>query len=126
MFSTALALAALAAFVTFLLHLIAGGRTVAAPLLRASDLPRVAKLTMYYCWHIVSLLLFLLSAALAYASLREPQNTALLLLCLALVLGCAVWSLALAVGTRSRLWHLPQWTLFLAIGAPIAWHLTRG
>src|SRR6478735_10545487 len=57
--------AALAAFSTFLIHTFVGGRLIARPLLAARDLPRVPRLTVYYCWHMVSLLLFGMAVALA-------------------------------------------------------------
>ena len=124
--SVPLVVAAVVALGTFFIHTFAGGREVAGPLLASADLRRVPKLTMYFCWHIVTLVLLLLAAALGYSALFEPHNRALLILCLLLAAGCALWNVALIIATRSRAWHLPQWTLFTAIAAPIAWHLFRG
>jgi hypothetical protein len=124
--SVPLVVAALIALATFFIHTFAGGKEVARPLLQSVELARVPKLTMYYCWHIVTLMLLALVGALGYAAAFEPQNRPLLVLCLLLASGCALWNVALMLGTRSKLWQLPQWTLFAAIAAPIAWHLARG
>jgi hypothetical protein len=124
--SVPLLVAAAIALVTFFIHTLAGGKEVARPLLQSAELSRVPKLTMYYCWHIVTLLLLALAGALGYAAVFEPSNRPLLVLCLLLAGGCSLWNVALMLGTRSKLWQLPQWTLFAAIAAPIAWHLARG
>jgi hypothetical protein len=125
--SIALLSAAALALLTFVVHTVFGGRDVAVPLRRAVDLPRMPKLTAYYCWHIVTIMLFVLAGALGYAALVEPHNRALVVVCLLLAAGCAVWNIALIIGSRASPWReLPQWTLFVAISTPIAWHLARG
>lgn len=107
--------AALAAFSTFLIHAVVGGREIARPLLAARDLPRVPRLTAYYCWHMVSVLLFGMAAALAWTA--RHANPPLVVLVTALALAFAVLSLGLVVAFRVRPWHLPQWSLFLVIAA---------
>ncbi|HWU52314.1 MAG TPA: hypothetical protein VN153_05805 [Tahibacter sp.] len=105
--------AALAAFSTFLIHTVVGGRLIARPLLAARDLPRVPRLTVYYCWHMVSLLLLGLAGALAWGAYHP--NPALIVLSCALATAFAALSLALIAAGRVKPWHMPQWALFLVI-----------
>ncbi|WP_257387801.1 hypothetical protein [Tahibacter caeni] len=107
--------AALAAFSTFLIHTFVGGRVIARPLLAARDLPRVPRLTVYFCWHMVTVLLFGMAAALAWAA--RHSNPPLVVLLGLLALAFAGLSLGLAVVFRVKPWHLPQWALFLVIAA---------
>lgn len=107
--------AALAAFSTFLIHTFVGGRLIARPLLAARDLPRVPRLTAYYCWHMVSLLLFGLAVALAWAA--RYANPALVVASAALATAFAMLSLGLVAAHRVKPWHMPQWALFLVIAA---------
>lgn len=107
--------AAAAAFATFLVHTFVGGRAIAAPLLAATALARVPRYTAYYCWHMVTLLLAAMSAALGWSAVHA--NAALTVLVLALAVGFAALSLALVLRFRVSPWHLPQWTFFVAIAA---------
>ena len=52
--------ATLLSFATCAIHVVAGGRFVAQPLLQANDLARIAKFTNYYCWHLVTIVLLTL------------------------------------------------------------------
>lgn len=106
--------AASAAFVTFLIHTVVGGREIARPLLAARDLARIPRLTAYYCWHMVTLLLLAMALALAWAA--GQANTALVVLVTLLAFGFAALSLFLVLRYRVRPWLLPQWSLFLVIG----------
>lgn len=108
-----LAAAAAAAFATFLVHTFVGGREIASPLLAATSLARVPRYTAYYCWHMVTLLLAAMAAALGWTAFHA--NVALTVLMLALAIGFAVLSLALVVQFRVSPWHLPQWTFFVVI-----------
>lgn len=93
-----------------------------SPLFKTSELKRVQQLAWYYCWHIVSWMLLVLVIALGYLALIEPGNRALVVFCLALILGCSVWSVILVVCSRSSPWDLPQWLLFALISLPLLWH----
>ncbi|HSX62266.1 MAG TPA: hypothetical protein VLF18_18945 [Tahibacter sp.] len=113
--NTWLAAAAAVAFATFLIHTFVGGREIARPLLAARDLPRIPRLTAYYCWHMVTILLLAMSAALGWTAAHA--NTPLAVLMLVLALAFTALSLALVVAYRVRPWYLPQWSLFAAIAA---------
>lgn len=105
--------AAAAAFATFLVHTFVGGRLIAAPLLQARALARIPRFTVYYCWHMVTVLLLAMAAALGWAAYNA--NAALVVLVTALSVGFAVLSLALVVQFRVSPWLMPQWSFFVAI-----------
>ena len=104
------------ASVTTLIHVFAGGPTVAAPLLAARDIAETPKLTNYYCWHIVTITLCAMSFAFLYAALT-PDETALAAMWTAIAAAFALWSVALIVWKRQKALDLPQWTLFAVIAS---------
>lgn len=106
--------AAIASLITCAVHTFVGGAEIAKPLLRTEGLSRVPKLTAYYCWHMVTILLFAMGLAYGYAA-TVPGNTALVVAMTGLAASFAVLSLGLALATRTRLMHLPQWIFFVAI-----------
>jgi hypothetical protein len=113
-----LALAAAIAFAIFVIHTFAGGRFVARPLLAASGLHPVPKITAYYCWHITTIVLFAMGVVLLYAAV--VPNPALVWLIWSLALAFALLNLGLAFRYRLRPSRLPQWMMFAALAASIA------
>lgn len=65
-----LLLAGLLAFAVFLTHLILGGREIVRPFLAVERMPGIARYTMYYCWHLVSITLA--GMALAFVMAAQP------------------------------------------------------
>lgn len=95
-------------------HTFAGEVWIARPLLAASDLRRVPKLTAFYCWHMVTILLFAMAAGFARAaSVAEAHELGVA--CTALAGAFAVWNIALVAGSRISPVLMPQWALFLPI-----------
>lgn len=64
------AAAAVLLAITFGVHVFLGGIHAARPLLAATDITRGSRWLNYYCWHMVSVLLFALSIAFALAASR--------------------------------------------------------
>jgi hypothetical protein len=98
---------------TTLVHIFAGGKSVAKPLLK-SALSAEPKFTNYYCWHMVSIVLLSISivfylAARAYVSLDLSQYITVLVFLFSL------WSIILTVWKKQKFLVLPQWILFLPI-----------
>lgn len=110
--------AAVMSFATFLIHALVGGREIARPLLAARDLARIPRLTAYYCWHMVTIVLLAMAAALAWAAWYP--NMPLVVLIFTLALAFMLLSLAFVAAFRVRPWYLPQWSLFAAISVAIA------
>lgn len=111
-----LALAAALAAATTLIHAILGGREIAAPLLAAERLHAVPKYTLYYCWHLVTIVLAALALAFALVATDQGSRD----LALFATLGAALfglWSLAMIGLFGLRIAYFPQWALFAAIAA---------
>ena len=122
--------AALLAGATMVVHLVAGGRLFARPLL-ALDVGPTLKATHYFCWHIVTLTLGAWAAALAWLALAWLALAWLALAWLALAdgdwvrpaafglagLAAAIAGLNLVIGVRQTggIWPLPQWAFFLPL-----------
>lgn len=109
--------AGLAALGTCAVHTFVGGAYIARPLLDAGDLRRVPKYTTYFCWHLVTLTLFAISAALMWAS-YSPDAVELAWFALFLTSSFLVWGVALIIGHKQSFKDMPQWALFLLILIP--------
>ncbi len=109
-----LAAAALVSLATALIHIFAGEREIARPLLRASDLASVPKHTQFYCWHIVSIVLLAMAAGYGYGSF-EPTAIALNVMLTGLAASFALWNIGLILWKRLSPKHMIQWALFLPI-----------
>ena len=108
--------AAIASFITFGIHVFAGGRVIAAPLLKARDIPPVAKFTQYYCWHGITIVLFAMGAAFLWAA-RYPDGVELAWLATALAAAFMLWGQALIIWKKQSTRLMPQWILFALIAA---------
>ena len=67
--NTLLALAAGLSALTVLIHTFLGGRKIADPLLKATDLAPVPKYVSYFCWHLVTIVLAVIAAMFAIAAI---------------------------------------------------------
>lgn len=111
--------AGLLACFTALVHVFAGGPSVAAPLLD-SAIAEVPRLTMYACWHLVSVALA--GSGLALLAAARPaaaaQSRALVGFIAALWLGFGLVILAVALQQPGSgwLWKMPQWVILLPVG----------
>ena len=107
--------AALLAGATMVVHLVAGGRMFARPLL-ALDAGPTFKATHYFCWHIVTLTLGAWAAALAWLALAGGDWVRPAAFGLA-GLAAAIAGLNLAIGVRQTggIWPLPHWAFFLPL-----------
>jgi hypothetical protein len=111
-----LLLAGLAAGATCAVHVLLGGREIARPMLASNDLHRIVRLTNYYCWHMVTIVLAGMAGAFAYAA-WHPASIELAAVFTLLAASFAVLSLGLIAVYRVRPLLMPQWILFLAITA---------
>lgn len=111
---TYLAAAAAASFATFAIHTWVGGPAIARPLLNATDMHDVAKYTNYYCWHLVTLTLFVMGGSFAWAAVN-PDGIELAWVSLLLSTSFLGWNLLLIVWKQQKFMQMPQWILFLVI-----------
>lgn len=109
--------AGLLAGLTAFVHVIAGGKDVARPLL-ASAIDEVVKLTLYACWHLVSVALFLCAFALlghGAGFYHSPQTVAFVAI-MWLLFGVVFLVVTLVVAKPGGLFRFPQWVLLLPVG----------
>ena len=105
--------AALAAFATFLIHVLLGGRQFVPPLL-AAELQSIVKHTLYYAWHLVTVSLALMAGAFAWAAFAPDARAAA-------IVATALAGLFLAVNVvqnmamRLSFTQHPQWIFFLVV-----------
>jgi hypothetical protein len=109
-----LALAAVLAAITTLIHVILGGRYVATPLLATERLHAVPKFTMYYCWHLVTIVLAALALAFGLVATGQGSRDLALFATAGAALFC-LWSLGMIGLFRLRIARFPQWLLFATI-----------
>ncbi|MEO1688429.1 MAG: hypothetical protein AAFU61_11040 [Pseudomonadota bacterium] len=96
-------------------HVIAGGRDVAAPLLRA-PLSEAQKFTAYFAWHMASLSLAALAAGFLWAALR-PEAAEVGAAATVLSAGYALLGLGMGRLPAGRFRDLPQGWLFVPVAA---------
>jgi hypothetical protein len=108
--------AAIAAAGVAALHLFVGGKGIARPLLKSRDMHDVVRLTSYYCWHMVTIILAGLAIAFAWAAI-EPAAMPAAAFATALCICFAILSFVLVVSTGQRHRHMPQWMLFTGLTA---------
>jgi len=106
---------------TSLIHLLAGGQDVAAPLL-AAPLAPVPKFTLYAVWHMATLSLLASVAGWIYC-LYRPAGGLLGIFLGALWCGFGLVFLAViaAFPEYDLFWQLPQWLLLLPCGLLALW-----
>ncbi len=115
--------AIVASFAIFLIHVFAGGAAIVRPLLAAKDLRTVPRLTNYYCWHLVSIVLFAMGLCWVWF-LVDPAARAAAVMATGLSVAFMVWGLALVLWKRQKHMHMPQWILFAvstAVSIPALW-----
>lgn len=108
---------------TAAVHIFAGGRDVARPLL-ASDLGETLKLTLYACWHLVSVALVLSSLALLADGIGAigPSKPMVGFICVSwLLFGMVFVFVTLGIAKPRGLFRFPQWVLLLPVGVFGLW-----
>lgn len=118
---TSIAAGSLSAIIA-LIHIFLGGRTVALPLLEASDLERRPKYVTYYCWHLVSISLCLMSLVFLWPALWGGSDDLTLVGAIMATL-FALWGIALRQFSKANLAFsdLPQGWLFVPVAVLGFW-----
>lgn len=111
-----LTVAGAAAAGVWALHTFVGGPVIAGPLLKSRDMDSVARYTNYYCWHIVTIVLAGMAVGYFVAA-YSAEAVELAWAATLLAAAFAIWSLVLVIWKRQKLFHLPQWLLFVGVTA---------
>ncbi len=112
-------LAAAAGVMTFGVHTFIGGVYVARPLLTDRTLPKASKWLNYYCWHVATISLVVMSGCFAYAAVH-PDSLELAYLATGLSLAFSVLSASVALRGRIHPLRFPS-TSLLALMAVLGW-----
>lgn len=107
-------LAGLAALAILAAHVFVGGRLFVRPLLASQRLHRVTQLTLYYCWHLATLLIAAMAGLYLFAA-AVPGQGASAFVATVLAAGASVLNLLIVAGYRQRPLHMPQWLFFAAL-----------
>jgi hypothetical protein len=93
-----------------LVHVFIGGRLIARPLLD-SDLETLPRMTLYLCWHGITIVLAGMAALYADTAFwRKDPNSARLASGLAAAFFFLIWFVIAAFGLSPQ--QLPQWIVF--------------
>ena len=109
------AAAAAAAAITAL-HIFIGGRGIARPLLDSRGMHDVIRLTTYYCWHMVSIILAALAVAFAWGAF-DAAAWPVAAFATGLCVCFAILGIVAVVATGQKHRHMPQWMLFTGLTA---------
>ncbi len=105
--------------VIFLAHFFGGTAEVAVPLLAANDIGETVKYLNYYCWHLVSITLLLMSVGMIRAAFSAfGRDVAILITALAAAFG--LWGIALPIMVEQPYIEMPQGWLFVPV-ALLGW-----
>lgn len=104
--------ASVVSLTTFLAHLFWGGHEVAKPLLNASGIEEVTRLTTYYGWHICTILFFVMTCAFAYVALLQ-FDLPLTIAITSIAGSCGLLSIGLIIVRKLKPLDYPQWIFFL-------------
>ena len=91
-------------------HTFVGEKAIVRPLLEIDGLHDVSRFTNYYCWHIVTIVLFSISAMFFYVSIKP---TAVEVAWIATFFSAAFtfWSIGMIVWKKLSFKQFPQWAL---------------
>ncbi len=103
--------AGVVSLVTFGAHTFIAGRLIAAPLLASKELGTVVRLTNYYGWHVVTILLAAMTAAFFLAA-YFPTLTVLAVAFTAIAAGCSLLSVVIVTSHKVKPLRMPQWLFF--------------
>ncbi len=116
--SVLLVAAAVLALLTAAVHAWPGGREILRPTLAADELGAVVRGTLESVWHLLTWHFVVLGAALLWAVwLPGEVATVVALVAAATALGHAVVFFVVGIARFGDPWRLPQWVVFVLIGA---------
>ena len=114
--NTYLAIAAALAVFNTGLHIFAGGKTIAKPLLAAKTLTDQVRCVLYFCWHIATLALLLQAILFTIAAIVPTENRiALVGTTLAAAIGLLGIAMPPFLGVSYK--TMPQGWLFVPVAA---------
>lgn len=108
------AVAAIFSAMTLMIHICLGGPETIDPLFASGEMPEQARFTLYYVWHLASILIGFLVIGFALVW-RDPSNYQLAGVLTGIAIAAAVWDLFMvSIFSLSPITY-GQWILFAAI-----------
>ena len=98
-------------FSILLIHIFGGGPPTVGPLLASKDIDDVSKMTNYYCWHLVTITLFMMGLCWVWF-LLDVNAREVAILATGLSVLYMVWGLVLVFWKKLNHLRMPQWILF--------------
>ncbi len=96
------------------LHFFAGGKTIARPLLNATELSEGVRYVQYFCWHIATLTLSFQAVLFGVAATQPSQaNLAIVATAMAATVGLLGLAIPIACNVSYRV--MPQGWLFVPV-----------
>lgn len=112
-------------FITFYVHTFIGSPRVAIPLLMNKDLPRASKWLNFYCWHMVTIYLFIMGGGYVFVALHQERPELVVFLTI-LNTNFAILSVIVAIKGKIKPLHFPSTTLFTLLSlVGISWLMIR-
>lgn len=123
MLNAGFAAASALALVTFAVHTFVGEIYVVRPLLAVERLSRASRWLNFYCWHMTTLTLMVMTAMFAYSA-HEPGARGFGVLFTAMAAAFSLLCIAVAVRGGVPPWRFPATSLFAAVAAAGLWGLS--
>lgn len=111
------------ALVTFAVHTFVGEIYVVRPLLAVERLSRASRWLNFYCWHMTTLTLVVMTAMFAYSAL-EPSARGFGVLFTVMAAAFSLLCIAVAIKGGVRPWRFPPTGLFAAVATAGIWGLS--
>lgn len=112
------------ALVTFAVHTFVGGIYVVRPLLAVQGLSRASRWLNYYCWHMTTLTLVVMTVMFAYSA-YEPTARGFGVLFTTMATAFSLLCIAVAIKGGVRPWRFPATSLFAAVASAGLWGLSN-
>ena len=120
MLNAGFAAASLLALLTFAVHTFVGGIYVVRPLLAVEGLSRASRWLNYYCWHMTTLTLLVMTAMFGWSA-YEPTARGFGVLFTAMAAAFSVLCIAVALKGGVRPYRFPATSLFAAVAVAGLW-----
>jgi hypothetical protein len=117
------AAASVLALVTFAVYTFVGEIYVVRPLLAVERLSRASRWLNFYCWHMTTLTLVVMTAMFAYAAL-EPSARSFGVLFTTMAVAFSLLCIAVAIKGGVWPWRFPPTGLFAAVAAAGIWGIS--
>ena len=105
-------LAGVSSVFTAMVHTFAGQKYVVRPLLDTPKFNHISRFTNYYCWHIVTIVLFSMGA-MFFVAASKPNSIELAWVATLYATAFVLWNILMILTHKLEVKQFPQWALIL-------------